>query len=509
MGMRKGLVSLLSLTLVHFAAFGANEGVPVYYQEIEAANSNQMNYGGYANKGYTKYIGNSGRKQVVGTRTYSYTNERTNTYIDPMSYQDGLTYAGASGMTVNGVANSPEIDHKTHVYANYTRRFADFEFKTGVNSILEWDDMVFNEITVGARHNFSLRSFDLFAFGEYSFGEMESGGLSMDYDLEPYDWSDPSYGIFTISMGNQSGKTQHLRLGIGAHHIWDIGGWKLSPIIGYEIFKHDLKMSDHLYPNQGVYLPLMTNQGEYVYGDEQGNYYSMPIDVVPPDTWYQVCMGPEDIKVVEQNGTSSGYVTALGEYLTTTDYNSAMGDIPWGVYEGDCVIIGGDGPIKVGGVTHIYNTTWSGFYFGLEVEKQMTLADKLRFYVQFSLPNYSSEGIWPNRTDWQQNPSFLDEGSNGAYAYAAEMEYNMRLSSRLQLALKVDTNFFHVGNIPGKLYIAEYTDFVYDEEGQYMLDENGFPYLETVPAHTEHVSDSLKQANWQSFGLHIGVKYAF
>ena len=160
-------------------------------------------------------------------------------------------------------------------------------------------------------------------------------------------------------------------------------------------------------------------------------------------------------------------------------------------------------------MTHIYNTTWSGFYFGLEVEKQMTLADKLRFYVQFSLPNYSSEGIWPNRTDWQQNPSFLDEGSNGAYAYAAEMEYNMRLSSRLQLALKVDTNFFHVGNIPGKLYIAEYTDFVYDEEGQYMLDEYGLPYLETVPAHTEHVSDSLKQANWQSFGLHIGVKYAF
>ena len=507
-GMRKGLVSLLPAFLAPFAAFAANEGVPIYYQTASAANANQLNYGDYANQGYTKYVGSSGSKQVVGTRTYSYSRERQ-TVPTIEEYNEYMTYTNAGKMTVNGVASPQEAQKSTYIYGGYSRRFADFEFKTGVTSILEWDDMVFNELTVGARHNFSLRTFDMFAFGEYTYGNLSHGGLSMDYDLEPYDWSDPSYGIFTISMGGESGETQHLRLGMGAHHIWDIGGWKISPIIGYEIFKHDLEMSDHLYPNEGIYLPLMTNMGEYVYGDEQGNYYSMPIDITPPDDWYQVCMGPEDIKVVVQSGTSSGYVTALGDALTTTDYTSSMGDIPWGVYGGDCVIIGGDGPIKVGGLTHVYNTTWSGFYFGLEIEKQMTLADKLRLYFQVSLPKYSSEGIWPNRTDWQQNPSFLDEGSNGSYAYSAEMEYNMRLSSRLQLALKVDTNVFHVGNIPGKLYIAEYTEFAMDDEGQYLLDDYGLPYLITVPAHTEYVSNSLKHATWQSFGLHLGIKFAF
>lgn len=193
----------------------------------------------------------------------------------------------------------------------------------------------------------------------------------------------------------------------------------------------------------------------------------------------------------------------------TGDYDPAMGTIPWGVEPGDCVIIGGDGMVRIDGTTHIYNTTWSGFYVGLEVEKQMTLNDKLRFYVQFGLPKYSSEGIWPNRTDWQQNPSFLDEGSKGAYSYIAEMEYNYRLSDRLQLSLKVDTNCFHVGNIPGKLYVAEYSHYLVDENGQYILDDNNLPILETVPAHTEDVSNSLKYATWQSFGLHIGVKYAF
>ena len=373
-------------------------------------------------------------------------------------------------------------------------------------SVLEWDDMVFNEINVGAQHNFTLSNLDMFAYVDYTYGDMEKGGLSMDYDLEPYDWADQRYGIFTISMGDQSGRTNHLRLGIGARHIWDIWGWKLSPSIGYEVFKHNLKMSNHLYPNPGVYLPLMGTNGDYVYGDEQGYYYTLPTDAASPSDWYQVCMSPEDIKIV--NTPDASYVS-LGNSFTTTDYSSSMGTKPWGVDSGECVIIGGDGPILVDGTTHIYNTTWSGFYVGLEVEKQMTLSDKLRFYFQFGLPKYSSEGIWPNRDDWQQNPSFLDEGDNGAYSYLAELEYDLKLSNRLQMTFKVDTNYFHVGKIGGELYIAAYGQYLVDENGQYILDEYGNPIYKTTAAHTEKITESLKEANWQSFGLHVGFKYAF
>jgi hypothetical protein len=265
-------------------------------------------------------------------------------------------------------------------------------------------------------------------------------------------------------------------------------------------------MSNHYYPNPWIYLPLITYKGDYVYGDEDGNYYSLLIYETAPDDCYHACMSPEDIKLV--SAPYSGFIE-LGNSLTTQDYDSNMGTIPWGVDASECVIIGGDGPIIVPGTTHIYNTTWSGFYIGLEVEKQMTMNDKLRFYMQLGLPKYSSEGIWPNRTDWQQNPSFIDEGSNGAYSYMAEMEYNYRLSDRVQLALRADTNLFHVGKIPGKLYIAEYSYFLMDENGQYVLDDYGLPILKTDPAQTQNVSDSLKKATWQSFGLHIGIKYSF
>ena len=267
-------------------------------------------------------------------------------------------------------------------------------------------------------------------------------------------------------------------------------------------------MGNHLYPNPGVYLPLMTNTGDYVFGDTAGNYYAVGTDVYVADDsgLYQVCMGPEDIKVVLASlGGSSvdGVLYPLGNTLTTVDYNSSMGNLPWGVVEGDCVVIGGDGVIKVEGTTHIYNTTWSGFYLGLELEKQMTLADKLRFYFQVSMPKYSAEGTWPNRDDWQQNPSFLDEGDNGAFAYEAEMEYTYNLSDRMQISLKADTNYFHIGKIPGELYVAKSVIYYEDENNP------GNWIAEEVPAYTEHVSESLKEANWKSFGLHLGLKYSF
>lgn len=493
--MRSRLLPFLCMISAPFAVIASNEGVPSYYSQPDATNANRTAYSKYQSYGYTKYVGSSGNKQILSSQTYS--------YQVPRPLIDTNSYRGA--MTVNGVSQ-PTSDNNTTVYADYSRRFADFQFKTGVNSILEWDDMVFNEISVGAQHVFDVRGFDLAVYGGYTYGKLSHGGLSMDYDLEPYDYAYPTDGIFTISMGDQSGSTSKIKFGVSAHHVWNIGGWKVSPHIGYEIFKHDLRMNNHMYPNPGIYLPLMTNTGDYVFGDTEGNYYAVGTDVNIADDsgLYQICMGPEDIKIVAAPSGSasiSGALYPLGDSLTTIDYNSGMGDIPWGVSEGDCVVIGGDGVIEVSGTTHIYNTTWTGFYLGLEFEKQMTLADKLRFYVQASMPKYSSEGTWPNRDDWQQNPSFLDEGSNGAFAYEAEMEYTYQLSDRMQLSLKADTNYFHIGKIPGELYVAESTVYYIDEEGNVLV--------ETQPAYTEYVSESLKEATWQSFGLHIGLKYSF
>lgn len=496
--MKKRILFSVLCSLCSVAAYAAaREGSPIYYQ---SNTTNDVNASAYQNRGYANYVGQSGTKQVVGQRSQTYGIPRP---IVPVT---------SGTMTVNGIATPVFQEPATTLWADYSRRMANFEFKTGVNSILKWDDMIFNEIGVGGEHTFTVGEFDLSAFAEYRMGFLESGGMGIDYDLEAYNSYQPQVGIFTISVGDVSGDTSHLRFGLGAKHIWDIGGWKVTPSIGYEIFKHNLEMGNHRYPNQGIYLPLMTMDGNYVFVAQDSNgvdhYFSVPVGdedkYTAAEGWAQVCMSPEDILLVQSVGAGELSDLPMGMY------DPANGTVPWGVGGGECVVIGGDGEIMIPGTTHIYNTTWSGIFVGLELEKQMTLADNLRFYVQFGLPSYSSEGIWPNRTDWQQNPSFIDEGNNGAYSYRAEIEYNYRFNDRLQLSLKADTDYFHVGNVGGELYLAERSYWVCnnpsDPSGVCTADELE---IETSPAHTEKVGNSLKSAVWQSFGLHLGIKYAF
>jgi len=483
--MKRCIAAFLGICLP-FAAYAVREGTPIYYQPQRSA-----------------FSGN----QVVGQRTQTIHVPRQPAAQQMPGFVTPGTMNSMGTMTPAGIGFVQQPDWV--ISGGYTRRSADFEFQTGVNSILTWDNMIINELGLRVDKNFNLRDVPLFAFGEYRQGTIASGGMSTDYDLAPYDWSQPHIGIFTISVGGMSGDTNYMRLGIGARNVWNFAGWQFSPSFGYEIFRHNLSMHDHIYPNPGIYLPLLTDTGAYVFGDQFGDFHSVMPGTTPPSDWYQVCLSPEDIWVAVVGPNGQPIINTDGT-LAMTVYNPIWGHVPWGVGPGECIIIGGDGPIIVHGTTHIYNTTWSGLFIGLEIEKQMTFTDKLRFYFQLGMPNYHAEGVWPNRTDWQQNPSFIDAGSNGAYSYHAEMEYLYQISERMQLSLRADTNFFYVGQIPGELYVAGFSMFLIDPStGYYFVDNSGMPIFEVVEPHTVKINDSLKHARWRSFGLHLGVRYAF
>ncbi len=464
--------------MLPFAA-AAREGTPSYYQSGYGIpeNSNQV------------YVGNRSSDVVVG--------QRVNTVSTPNPAGNVKPYT----MTPNGV-DAPSDDFELNLTVG--RKFADFEFKTGVNSILEWDDMIFNEIGVSGRADFTLFGSDAYVFADYRHGFYESGGYSMDYDLEAFYSSASNEGIFTVSIGDQDGKTDYFRLGLGGRHVWNAGGWKFSPSFGYEIFKHDLEMFDHRYPNPATYIPALSPNGEYIFGNGNSDgFITVPQGSSIPAGYYQVCLGPEDLQLINVNGDG----TISGAGLPT----GLPGDPSvWGVPFGECVILGADGEIMVPGTTHKYNTTWSGFFIGMEVEKQLTYVDHLRFYAQIGMPYYSSEGIWPNRTDWQQDPSFVDEGSNGGLSYAFEAEYSYRISDNWSLSLKGNMDYYKIGKIGGELYVAGGDYFVIDENGQYLdEDDDGLPDTVHVAEQTEKIEDALKSAVWQSFGIHLGVKAVF
>ncbi|MBO7645135.1 MAG: hypothetical protein J6S57_02405, partial [Alphaproteobacteria bacterium] len=192
--MKPIVLSVLCGFVAPLACFASNEGVPFYYQNNNGLNANRAAYPSYQQQGYTKYVGNTGKKQVLSSRNYSYQVPAARPVVSDIN---------RGTMTNNGIAGVSN-ENKTSVYAGYSARFADFQFTTGVNSILEWDDMLFNEINVGAKHIFDLRGFDLALYGDYKRGTLYGGGLSMDYDLEPYDYAYPLEGIFTVSVGGQT-----------------------------------------------------------------------------------------------------------------------------------------------------------------------------------------------------------------------------------------------------------------------------------------------------------------
>ncbi|MCL2629736.1 MAG: hypothetical protein FWD33_03580 [Alphaproteobacteria bacterium] len=496
---------ILAAVLAPVCASNAREGTPFYYQNFGQGQQFTVRQNPAGPQGQPIIVGNQPGRSVVGQ------NVTSEVFTVPRAGSGGgIGVPGGDHFTPFGVAFPPPNDWT--VYGIAGRRFADFSFKTGVNSILKWDDMVFNDLGIGLRRDFSVGEYDMFLFGEYTRGSYVSGALSYDYDLKPYDERFPQYGLFTISVGEQTGTTNRIKFGLGARHIWDVLGWKISPVVGYEILRHDLRMFNHMYPNPATYIPLLTELGDYVVGDIYGNYFSLGMGLPIPDGLYQVCVGPEDVLMVQVGSNGAPLVDGSGN-LIMTSWELIMGDLPWGVPGGSCIIIGGDGPIMIPGTTHIYNTSWAGIYLGIELEKQMTFNDKLRFYGQVSAPRYSAEGIWPNRHDWQQNPSFIDEGSNGAFSYRFEMEYTYNLNENLQISIKADHEHFRVGNISGRLFVSEYTAYVIDQDGQYVLvqlpDGNWIPKIETIPAHEQFIQDSLKWAKWQSFGLNLGLKYLF
>ena len=126
--MKRRFLSILCAIAAPLCGFASSEGVPVYYPN---SNANRNAYAKYKKYGYTDYVGNNGRKQVISSQQSSYKVPR---------YQPDFN---RGAMTTNGISTAVS-DYKTTIYAQYARRFADFEFTTGVNSILEWDDMVFN-----------------------------------------------------------------------------------------------------------------------------------------------------------------------------------------------------------------------------------------------------------------------------------------------------------------------------------------------------------------------------
>ena len=84
--MRTKFLALLCGIIAPLACFASNEGVPVYYSSTSRMNANRNAFQKYQKQGYTQYVGNTGKKQVLGSRQYAY-------QVPRQQYSTNTTYS--------------------------------------------------------------------------------------------------------------------------------------------------------------------------------------------------------------------------------------------------------------------------------------------------------------------------------------------------------------------------------------------------------------------------------
>ncbi len=533
----KHLALFLFSGFLSTTAFAVEEGYPVYYNSYTAeASCNSYNSSGACiqravsqNRGYSSSQ-SGGYNSQNSQRQQGYSNY--NQQSEQSSYQSQQNTQQNQRVSQNNgyqkfTPNKGKRKIDLGIWAG--RRFADFEYQLNfgysynsgdftsegssfskpAGSILEWDDMVFNELGLTGRYDFEYKKYPLFVFGEYKQGRLEKSGDSRDDDLTVDD-------LWDISIGGIEASTEGFKFGIGWDDAFSWADFTFSPVLGYMTQTHELNMTNQIYaqPDQSVYVygDDGTDDGTWIYEDDSGDahacLWNTDIDGFTPGANWFADIGGGIITVFDfDNGGSAGLnylgngwldCDAASNYCGTGDVNYQVSDGAGGTrniisYDdlllfdidaapGDsegCMLGGYDVSVALGGQTQKYEATWSGFFIGTYMDRQFNARESLSFYAQIAMLDYTATADWVYRTDLA-HPSFEDN-ANGM-GYELRMTYTREFAPSWDFVLSVEWETFELS---GGTTTINYADGTTASE----------PFA--------------NYAVWQSMGLRLGVVKKF
>jgi hypothetical protein len=132
------------------------------------------------------------------------------------------------------------------------------------------------------------------------------------------------------------------------------------------------------------------------------------------------------------------------------------------------------------GITHIYNVNWFGPYVGLNLERAFSPLQTLNVYGEVFVPVYKAEGIWPYRTDWRQDPSFVDEGGT-SWGLLLDVTYKYRIRPNIEIFIGGEYEYLQAGGADTELYFTD--------------------------GSTAELPGSILKAKWRSYSLLLGVSF--
>ncbi len=471
---RINLVSLLLISM--FATSAYSQQYPVYYSNYLAPTAPNA----------TIYQQQANQTKNASVSPYQ------NPYYNPNMAAGQQYYQGNRNLQVKEVKSKSVVEEDYKISGkngwqlgfSIGRKFTDFIFElTPVlgepqGSILEWDDMIFNEYNFNVSKTFKVYDMPLFIYGEYKFANLAKSGSSSDDDLRvaPYYW---------ISVGGIEADTNGWKMGIGWDKWFTWVGFQFSPIVGYTHQQQNLTMTDQKYPypqDVNLYLVDGTGQQQTVWElDGDGNpipacvLNSMVDPTASGRTFYFDFDGDGTLESFTNLSGHSGYAWDVN--YDPDSYDQSGNPVDGCVYGGD---IGWD----LSGPTQVYDVTWQGMFIGMMVDRYMSAKDSIHFYFEYSLLDYKGQATWPYRVDLQQ-PGFIDEG-NGQ-GIVLNMAYRHKITKTVDLEVKIEYENYSLDKADTTIYL------------------NPTYFTNTV----EHINNAMKSSVWNSMGLYLGLKAVF
>lgn len=356
-------------------------------------------------------------------------------------------YSGNSGQ--EGLSLNAGLSHQLAEWR--------FDMKTA-GSKLHYDNVNWNVFDAEAKYNFylgnSLVRFSLggqygMQFGDSSMvdDDITGGGFFLQYwnvDLTgdgnvDQVWSQQGHAL-SVGTSND-GHMMGAYAGLGLVDAWRIGSFRVTPSVGYRLFKYKLDTKR----NYGMSLDTANGATNYCQSSG-GETQCLPFLVFVDDADSPL-LGTID--GVDLNG--DGFVDTYSYIGVPNGAKYVETENTYYYYQD--------------GVSHSYEVDWSGPYLALDMEYDFSADDAINARLEFGLPNYTATADQPYRPDWQHPKSLEDKGGFGdAYHIGLMTNWVHSLTDSLMLTAGVTFDYYHVSKADATSYLnPDYYNSVYYE----------------------------------------------
>ncbi|MFQ6739525.1 MAG: hypothetical protein ACLRFJ_02565 [Alphaproteobacteria bacterium] len=480
--------------------------------------------------GYVNYRNNNANNANANGYT-SYTNARYSVGTNVSQQR-----APVAQQTQKQVAPS-ESKSGFFLDAGLNHEFANWEFEMkNAGSKLHYDNIRWNVLGIDGGYKFGNVKvpFQINAGVRYGFQFGDSSMIDDDISLGGFvqsAWKGTTstgqafekYQMgHALSVGKTSGGNMlGFNAGVGLTDLFSVGGFRVTPSVGYRYLKYKLKTND----NYGMAIDTMDVSNNCVTTDG-GEVQCGPLLIFfnqsgegQPIT--NQAVGGVKLLDVDNDGYAdvAGVLVSPGANYVSTEntYYYAQS-----------------------GTSHDYDVVWSGPYVALDMDYEMNKNNNANIRLELGLPGYDATGDQPYRPDWQHPKSVEDKASmfSGLHL-GAGANWTTAITDSIALSIGVTYDYYHVGSADATTYLnPTYYTAVYDaqlaawknlpgmdpNEAEYYMLHGGFTdsagnsydadsvalYINDAKNNGWSVKDSGETKSfYKSLGVHLGVAARF